>query len=90
MAKLFFASFLLSQSLCDFFFSLFFEFLHFSFDFLIGLIHWCWFIQLILSFNFVFIDTHSFRLTSLPLQKCWILVTILMRVVTSTSNATGG
>lgn len=89
MAKLFFASFLLLQSLGDVFLRLTFEFFHFSFCAFIRHVHWGGLIHFILSFNFVFIDTHDFRLTSLPLQKCWNLMKILMRVQTSTNSAPG-
>lgn len=90
MAKLFFASFLFLQSLCDVFLSLIFEFFHFCFYACIRLVHWGRLTQFILSCNFIFIDTHDFRLTSLPLQKCWNLMTILIRVPTSTNSALEG
>ena len=80
MAELFFASFLLLQSFRDVFLRLIFQFFHLSFYACIRLVHRCWLIQFILSCYFVFIDTHNFRLTSRRLQKCWNLITILMRV----------
>ena len=76
---------LLFQSFRYFLLSLTFESFHLRFSALICLIHWCRFVQLILGFNFVFVDTHInvfsryLRLATDPLRKCWVLITILIR-----------
>ena len=49
------------QSLCDVFLGLSFEFFHFSFYAFIRLVHRGGLIQFILSFYFVFIDTHDLQ-----------------------------
>ena len=70
---------LLFQSFCYFLLSFSFKSFHLSFSALICLIHGRRFAHLILRFNLVFIDRHVFRLTSDPLRKCWVLITILIR-----------
>lgn len=80
---------LIFQSLRNVFLRLSFKFSHLRFYSFVRLVHRRGLIQFVLRFNFVFIDTHVFRLTSRPLQKCWNLMTILLRVPGSTNSATG-